>query len=151
MPPPDSRLLLVALLALLAIASGVHLGIRLARGILRRRVARTRRVGRRGSRKALTLLEAAGFKVLRTEVTRPGRLEIDGHVHEYVVRADALVARRRRRYVAEFKGGGDVARIAHRRTRRQLLEYVHVFDVEAILLVDAHRGTIHEVRFPPPA
>ncbi len=137
-----------ALLVLLVLVSGFYLGLRLARWILARRAARTRRVGRRGGKKALTLLEAAGFKVLATEVTRQGHLELDGQTRDYVVRADAVVERRRRRYVVEFKGGADVSRITHRRTRRQLLEYAYLFGAEAVLLVDSNRGRIHEVRFP---
>lgn len=139
---------LVGLVVLLVLVSGFYLGLRLARSILARRAARTRRIGRRGGKRALTLLEAAGFKVVATEVTRQGHLELDGQARPYVVRADAVVERRRRRYVVEFKGGDDVSRITHRRTRRQLLEYAYLFGVDAVLLVDARRGRIHEVRFP---
>ena len=147
--PLATPLLLEGLLALLVLTSGFYLGLRLARWILARRAARTRRVGRQGGRRALALLEAAGFRVLDTEVTRRGLLELDGQPVEYHVRVDAIVERKRRRYVAEFKGGADVARVGHRRTRRQLLEYAHLFGVDAVVLVDAERGAIHQVRFPP--
>lgn len=146
--PGSAPTLLVGLVALLVLTAGFYLGIRLARLVLARRAARTRRVGQKGGRKALALLESAGFRVLETEVTRRGVLEIDGESLAYHVRADAIVERRRRRYVAEFKGGGDVSRITHRRTRRQLLEYAYLFGVDAVLLVDANRGRIHQVRFP---
>ena len=45
-------------------------------------------------------------------------------------------------------GGPQVARITHRATRRQLLEYAAVFDVDGVLLVDAEGGRIHRVEFP---
>ena len=115
------------------------LGIHLSRLRGQRRIARHRR---------LRLLHRAGYRVLDTEVTATGAVEVDGERHEYSVRADALVRRWFRRYVAEFKGGASSARPGNRDTRRQLLEYATLFDVHGILLVDADAGRIHRIRFP---
>lgn len=145
MPP----VLLSILLGLLLLALGVWLGIRLARRVLRHRAARTRRLGRRGARRALAFLEYEGYRIVDTEVVAQGRLAIDGRVRTYQVRADAIVRRRRRTYVAELKGGAEVSRITDRHTRRQLLEYASVFDVDGILLVDGRRRVIHRITFPP--
>jgi hypothetical protein len=73
---------------------------------------------------------------------------VDGEIREYVVRADALVKRKRRTCVAEFKGGAGSSSVTNRATRRQLLEYAVLFDVDGVLLVDADTGHIHEVEFP---
>lgn len=137
-----------ALLGLLLLVTGVWVGIRLARWVLRRRVARSRRVGARGAARALRLLEAAGWRILEREVAARGVVRVDGVELEYVVRADALVRRRRRTYVAEFKGGAGSSRITSRATRRQLLEYAVLFDADGVLLVDADAGRVHEVEFP---
>lgn len=142
---------LLLLGALLLLAIGFHVGLRLARGILRYRVARTRRTGRKGRARALALLRRAGWQVLEEEATAPGWLLLDGERREYVVRADALVRKRRRVCVAEFKGGAASSTVTHRDTRRQLLEYAHLFDVDGVLLVDADAGRIHEVTFPAPS
>ena len=139
---------LIALLALLLVVVGVWLGIRLARRVLRHRVGRTRAVGARGETRALKLLAARGWRVVEQQVTAHGLVRVDGEDREYLVRADALVTRKRRTYVAEFKGGAGSATIAHRATRRQLLEYAVLFDVDGVLLVDADAGRIHEVSFP---
>ena len=127
---------------------GLLLGAWLVRFRIRRRTARCRRLGRAGEKEALRLLARAGFRVIDTEVGATGQVVVDGEPHEYTVRADALVRRRFRRYVAEFKGGAEAASIANRATRRQLLEYASVFDVHGVLLVDATEGRIHRVRFP---
>lgn len=132
---------------LLLVVVGVLVGLLIARRRVRRRTADSRRLGERGRRRALKLLHQYGFRVLDTEVSAPGLVQVDSQLQEYTVRADALVRRKRRTYVAEFKGGPASASIQNRTTRRQLLEYACVFGVDAVLLVDAHGGRIHYVRF----
>ena len=139
---------LLLLIGLLVLVVGFWAGIRTARWILRRRVGRTRRQGRRGEAKARRLIERAGYRVVEEQVTARGLVEVDGELVDYVVRADAVLRRRRRRYVAEFKGGAASSQVASRDTRRQLLEYAWLFDVDGVLLVDADRGHVHEIRFP---
>lgn len=105
-------------------------------------------MGREGAERALRILERAGYRVLGTEVSGTGVLEVDGEPREYTVRADAVVRRWFRTYVAEFKGGAEAASPANRDTRRQLLEYALVFGVTGVLLVDADAGRIRRVAFP---
>ncbi len=139
-----------ALSVLLLLVVGLLLGLLLARRAVRRRVAASRKLGERGRKRAHKLLRRYGFEVLDTEVSAPGLVQVDSELHEYVVRADALVRRKRRTYVAEFKGGPEASTIHHSATRRQLLEYACVFGVDGVLLVDAHRDRIHYVRFVSP-
>jgi len=127
---------------------GVLLGAAAVRWRSRRRISRHRRQGREGEARALRLLKRAGYRVLDTEVAAVGQVRVDGDPVEYRVRADAIVSRRFRRYVAEFKGGPESAAVTNRATRRQLLEYALLFDVAGVLLVDALRGRIHRVEFP---
>ena len=127
---------------------GVLLGAAAVRWRSRRRIARHRRMGREGQVRALKLLRRAGYRVLDTEVAATGRVRVDGTPVDYRVRADAIVRRGFRRYVAEFKGGAESAAITNRATRRQLLEYALLFDVAGVLLVDASRGRVHRIEFP---
>lgn len=133
---------------LLFLVTGLFLGLRSARRRVERRTATSRRLGRDGEARAIRLLERGGYTVVASEQTARGIVRIDGVDQEYLVRCDALVERRGRRFVAEFKGGPEAARIETRATRRQLLEYAWVFDVDALLLVAADRGTIQLVEFP---
>jgi len=127
---------------------GVLLGLAVARWRVTARIARSRRVGREGGKKAVALLRRRGFTILETEVTAEGRMIVDGEAAPYRVRADAIVKKWFRRYVAEFKGGTVSASPANRATRRQLLEYALLFDVHGVLLVDAAAGKIRRVEFP---
>ena len=126
---------------------GVLWGLLIARRRVARGTANSRKLGRRGQERALKLLKQYGFEILDTEVTAPGLVQVDSKLEEYVVRADALVRRKRRTYVAEFKGGSQSGSITNRATRRQLLEYSCVFGTDGVLLVDAHQNRIHYVRF----
>ena len=139
-----------ALPALLFLAVGVRTGFRLSRRVLARGPARARRLGRAGARRAVEILRRAGFTVLGTEVVREGAVEIDGRIEPFVVRVDAVVRRGGTLWVAEVKAGADTATAHDRTTRRQMLEYAHVFGASGVLLVDARRGHVHVVRFPGP-
>ena len=126
---------------------GMVVGLACARWVVRHRVATSRSIGKRGRERAMKLLRRYGFEVLDEEVTAPGLVQVDSRLEEYTVRADALVRRKGRTYVAEFKGGEQSASITTAATRRQLLEYSCVFGTDGVLLVDAHAGSIHYVRF----
>lgn len=131
----------------LFLATGLLAGLAMARRRVQAHAARARKLGRRGRARALALLGRYGFEVLETEVSAPGLVQVDSRLEEYVVRADALVRRKRRTYVAEFKGGPVAGAIQNRATRRQLLEYSCVFGSDGVLLVDADADRIHYVRF----
>ncbi len=137
-----------ALLLLLFLVTGLYLGLRGARLRVERRTAGHRRLGRHGAAQALKLLRRQGYRILDEEVTGRGVVQVDGAARPFLVRCDALVEKQGRHYVAELKGGAEAARIENRATRRQLLEYAWVFDVDGVLLVDADRRRVHHVVFP---
>ena len=101
-----------------------------------------------GEYRAERLLRARGFKIVDRQVRRPWALQINGRERRFELRADMIVKRRGRRYVAEVKTGSHVASVHHGPTRRQLLEYSHAFETEGVLLVEVDSAAIHEVRFP---
>jgi hypothetical protein len=70
---------------------------------------------------------------------------IAAHV-TFGLRADYLVAREGRRYVA-VKTGRLAPRLSHAPTRRQLLEYGAAFDVQGVLLVDADAESVTHVEW----
>jgi hypothetical protein len=130
------------------VAVGLLLGLLAARYRVRRRVARHRAMGRRGQERAHGILTRAGYRVIGTEVTAVGQILVDGREAEFRIRADFIVRRWFRRYVAEVKGGTESADPANRATRRQLMEYAHVFNVHGVLLVDSEAGRVRRVEFP---
>ncbi len=144
---PPEVLALVAALAMLAVLVQVVSTKLAAWGRSRRARARAARAGE-GERDAAGWLEEAGFEVEAAQATGSYHVEVDGEAVAVPLRADYVVRRDGRRWVAEVKTGGVAPRIGTAATRRQLLEYLVAFEVDGVLLVDAERGTVHDVRFP---
>ena len=117
------------------------------RGLRRWRQRRRLRRAVRGEREAERLLADAGYRVEARQPELEWPVICDGVVHPIVVRADLLVSRGGRRFVAEVKTGARAPRIETAATRRQLLEYAVAYDVDGALLVDMQTGTIREVEF----
>jgi hypothetical protein len=112
-----------------------------------RRLARIRERGRAGEHAAMALIERAGYRIDALQPELAWTIFCDGEPHAVPLRADLLVSRAGRRFIAEVKTG-TAASLATPSTRRQLLEYSVAYQVDGVLLVDAERGRIHEVRYP---
>lgn len=138
---------------MVAATAAVFLGLSWALLLLRRWV-RSRRARRRsahalrGERRAESLLRARGYRILDRQVTAWWRLLCAGQEHVIQLRADLLVERRGRCYVAEVKTGPVAPRLDNPATRRQLLEYHVAYGVDGVLLVDAESREVQEVEFP---
>ncbi len=141
----DTRLLLALGLAALV---GALLAARAGRWLRAVRLRARMRRARRREELAEGLLRRAGYAVLATQVTAPCPLVCDGEALAPDVRADYLVARRGRIYVAEAKSGARATDPTERATRRQLLEYAVTYDVDGVLLVDTEAGRVSTVEFP---
>ena len=96
------------------------------------------------------LLAKAGYRIDARQATQRWAVRVDGEAAEVTLRADFVVSRRGRRYVAEVKTGQDAPEIAAPATRRQLLEYRCAFGVDGVLLVDAEARKVHAVDFALP-
>jgi HAMP domain-containing protein len=104
-----------------------------------------------GEHEARALLERSGYAVLERQVPGSWTIRADGESVTFGLRADYLVARAGRRYIAEVKTGRLAPRLSHGPTRRQLLEYSAAFDVHGVLLVDAEGKAITRVEIDPVA
>lgn len=102
-----------------------------------------------GEQGASGLLERAGYAVLERQVRGSWTVRADGNPVTFGLRADYLVAREGRRYIAEVKTGRLAPRLSHGPTRRQLLEYSAAFDVHGVILVDADAETVTHVEIEP--
>lgn len=109
---------------------------------------RNKRLGQRGEEKARRLLRDAGYVIVEEQAGASYPLIVDDKVVDVQIRADFMVERENKLWVAEAKAGLESGRVTQRQTRRQLLEYTLAFDVEGILLVDVARDSIIRVRFP---
>jgi membrane protein implicated in regulation of membrane protease activity len=105
-------------------------------------------VARAGENAAERLLARAGYRVVARQETRRFALTVDGEDLDATCRADLVVdAADGTTWVAEVKTGG-ATRPTAPQTRRQLLEYALVFDVDGVLLVDMEEGQVHVITFP---
>ncbi|MEM1349592.1 MAG: hypothetical protein AAGI01_13605 [Myxococcota bacterium] len=99
---------------------------------------------------AAQVLREWGYVILDDQAEHTWVVHIDGAPRRIDLRADYLVRRGRRRYVAEVKTGRAAPDIACAATRRQLLEYRLAYAVDGVLLVDMEAMELHEVVFDIP-
>lgn len=118
------------------------------RGRVRRGNVRRGAIARDAEDAADAVLRAHGYRVEAVQPAVRWTLVVEGREVEVLSRADRLVSRRRRRFVAEIKSGARVSDPALPATRRQLIEYAHAFGVDGVVLVDMGRGRVVEVAFP---
>ena len=104
-----------------------------------------------GEALAEKLLVAAGYRIEARQATHRWDVRVDGAPQEVTLRADFVVVRRGKRWVAEVKTGNDAPDVAAPATRRQLLEYRCAFGVDGVLLVDAEARRVRKVDFALPA
>lgn len=132
-------------LALALIALLVGIGWWLRRAVLAARLGRRRRRGARAERRARRLLERHGYRVTAEQQRGAGHIIVDGELVRFELRADAIVEKDGERLVVEVKSG---AAAGSRETRRQLLEYLWVFELDGVLLVDMEEERVYRVEFP---
>ncbi len=141
---PVNQLVVALVLAVVLLAAALALRGWYVRWRLRRRWARARKVERQAAR----WLEDLGYTVLDRQIETSYAILIDGAATQVSLRADYLVSRGGRQFVAEVKSGELAPRLDTAATRRQLLEYRVAFHVDGVLLVDGDRRQVHEVMFP---
>jgi hypothetical protein len=146
--PPE---LLAAALAVALVAALVQSArLAYARWLPGRRLRVARARGADGELRAEPLLRRLGYAVVARQAPVTYDVAVDGAWCAVELRADFLVERDGRRFVAEVKTGRAAPRIDTPATRRQLLEYRVAFDVAGVLLVDVDAGEVHAVEFPLP-
>jgi hypothetical protein len=120
---------------------GGRAGRRLRRKTTRALVGETRAAG---------LLERSGYALVARQPVQRWEVDAGGRTESVLVRADYVVERGGRTFVAEVKTGDDAPSVTERATRRQLLEYLCAFDADGVLLVDPESQRVEEVRFALP-
>jgi hypothetical protein len=105
---------------------------------------------RAGERRAADLLERHGYRIEARELETKYAVRVGDEDRVVLLRADYVVSRAARRYVAEVKTGA-AADVGCAPTRRQLIEYEHAFACDGVLLVDPERDRIDRghCRFRP--
>jgi hypothetical protein len=138
----------VAILLVVTAIAGAALAASLRGAVARRRTHRRLRRARAAEDRARVLLERLGYDILGAEVGGSYDVHVDGRPVRIDLRADYVVERGGKRFVAEVKSGAAAPSIGTSATRRQLLEYRVAFDVDGVLLLDGETSLAHAVEFP---
>jgi hypothetical protein len=146
----QNRVALIAA-AIVVLALALQLVIRgLGRSLRRWRARQRQARAVRGERQAERLLDRLGFAICARQAATTWTITCDGETHDVPLRADLIVERDGKRYVAEVKTGRVAPKLATAATRRQLLEYRVAYAVDGVLLVDAEAGRVMHVDFHVP-
>ncbi|HHW02670.1 MAG TPA: hypothetical protein GXX35_07650 [Thermoanaerobacterales bacterium] len=110
---------------------------------IKKRIFKARKL----ERKAVELLKKNGFEVVELQKESHYTLFIDGKPYKAAVKADMIVKKHNKIYVAEVKSGDRSPSPRFIDTRRQLLEYYLVYRPKGLLLVDMEKEKIRKVEY----
>lgn len=104
-------------------------------------------IAKKGELKAIKFLEKNGYEVLDTQKQSQYIITVNDKSHRVTVKADAIVKKGNKIYIAEVKTGEKAPSPQLTATRRQLLEYYMVYKPDGILLVDMEKQIIKRVGY----
>ena len=105
-----------------------------------------KRKGKKAEQKAIRLLKKNGYKIESFQTTAKGKLLQDDEKVNFFIRADLIVSKGKKKFIAEVKSG-KAASIEEINTRRQLLEYSKVFNNNNLILIDTEKNKIKKIEF----
>ena len=105
-----------------------------------------KRNGKKAEKKAIKLLKKNGYTIESFQTTAKGKLLQDNEIVNFFIRADLIVSKDKKKFIAEVKSG-KAASIEEINTRRQLLEYSKVFNNKNLILIDTEKNKIKKIEF----
>jgi hypothetical protein len=131
--------------------AAVWITLRLSTAFSNRQIRRRSERGRRAHVDARRVLEDQGLRVQGVEVPVRGTVWLDGEPRDFVLHLDYVVRDGDQTFAVEVKSGARAGSPHTGATRRQLLEYALLADVDGVLHLDMERGVLTEVNFDLPA
>lgn len=102
-----------------------------------------------GESEAMKLLQQEGYHIIEEQARMPVKMMIGKERYESFIKADFIVEKNHKRYLAEVKTGKQAnPRLPN--VRRQLFEYQNLFETDGILFIDMNKYDIIEVSFTVP-
>ena len=105
-----------------------------------------KRRGKKAEKKAIRLLKKNGYEIQNYQPIAKGNVLQDDEKVYFDIRADLIVSKDKKLYIAEVKSGAS-ASIKEINTRRQLLEYSKVFENNNLILIDTEKNKIKKIEF----
>lgn len=103
--------------------------------------------GKNAEKLAAKFLIREGYTIIDTQKIITVTTYVDGQPYKNHLRADFIVKKGFKKYIAEIKTGTMAPRVTNAATRRQLLEYYLAYKPAGIILVDMEQRKIKTVRF----
>ena len=102
-----------------------------------------------GESEAMKLLQQEGYHIIEEQARMPVKMMIGKERYESFIKADFIVEKNHKRYLAEVKTGKQAnPRLPN--VRRHLFEYQNLFETDGILFIDMNKYDIIEVSFTVP-
>lgn len=141
----DSEILFGLLILLMLLAAWIGLRIRRAwmNFKMRRRFSR----GDRGEEWAEYELKRNGYELIDRQCTAESYMQVNGEWHTNYIRMDFLAERDGLRFGVEVKSGPEATKPTIAATRRQLLEYFVVYQLDGLLLANYEERTLNTIYF----
>lgn len=98
-------------------------------------------------KRAVQLLEAAGYEVLQAAPAVNVRMEIDGQTYPFTIKGDLLVKRNGRLFVARVHKEQKAARLQAKIWRERLLRDALAFRASGVVLIYVEKEKVQEVCF----
>lgn len=134
-------------IGLLLLVAGIFIGIWFYKFHQKVSLHRRREKARICEKKAIDLLKKHGFDILDVQKSASYFIYVNGKPREIKVRADVIVKKGKKIYVAEVKSGKTSPSMNLPATRRQLLEYYLVYRPSGLLLVDMEQEKIKTIEY----
>lgn len=126
---------------------GIFLTINLFKYLKRWKLKKRIEKAKNSEYKAIELMKNRGFEIIDLQKECAYTLFIDNKPHKVTVKADMIVKKGNKIYVAEVKSGEKVTSPKYTDTRRQLLEYFMVYRPSGLILVDMEKQKLRTVEY----
>ncbi|MCR4430708.1 MAG: hypothetical protein NUV45_06795 [Tepidanaerobacteraceae bacterium] len=133
------------------IISGIIIGAIITVSYLRyiKKLKTNKRINRakKSEIKAVELLKKNGFEIIDIQKENTYTVFVDDKPYKATVKADMIVKKGNKTFVAEVKSGESAPSLKSIDTRRQLLEYYLVYKPGGLLLIDMEKNKIRKVEY----
>ena len=144
----SNQIVLFVVLICFCMFTGAYIFYKISTFLRLRLFAKRMKRGEVGEEIGKAYLIKHGFTIIEEQPRESSIILIDGVPNKYNVRADFLVERKGRRSIVEVKTGNVSTNPTSTNSRRQLLEYSHIYDVDDLLFFDAESKKLQKISFP---
>jgi hypothetical protein len=109
--------------------------------------SKRRNKGIKGEDDAVEFLEKRGYTILEREPSLSSSMWIDGQEVEFTIKVDLLIQKGDEKAIVEVKRGKSVNKAHVGKTRRQLFEYFHLYDVDRLYFYNSDAKVLQEIQF----